>query len=316
MSRTIHLAHTLTEMYVRPFSVMLASLLGTRTSRDPLVLHILDNGVKAETRRAIEEAFAGRQVTFSWVPLQSSALNSAGVRAGQEPVMYETLLLPLTLPESIDRIIFLDADLVFLRPVEDLWETTLDGRPLAAAQDMAIPTVSSRQGVKDLHARGLSADAPYSNAGVMVIDLSVWRSTRVSERAVEYLRANRGRVSTHAQDAYNATVCDWKRLPLAWNVIASLAGRPFFAARGLDRREYEDAVAHPAILHFAGRFKPWLTRTGGRFDESFRLWRDRVPVFHRLSKWDKPADHAAGYYDRALRPLLYRVERFFWERRP
>ena len=316
MSGTIDLACTLNQRYAVPFAAMIASLLGTRRGGRPLRIHVLDNGVTAGTRDLVERSFAGDCVRFEWLAVSRSALDemASGVRRRRSPIFYQTLLLPEALPASVTRVLYLDIDLICLQPIECLWDIDLDGRPLAAVQDMAIPTLSSPQGVREFRALGLPADAPYFNAGVMLIDLALWRSRRIVSRAIEYLRIYPGRASTCAQDAYNATIRDWKPLPLAWNVIASLAGRPFFRPDALDAEQYREALAHPALVHFAGRMKPWMLRTGNRFDALFREWCGRLPAAAGVrGSW---RDAAAGYYDRSLRTTVYSVERFFWDRRP
>ena len=315
MNRTINLACTLNQLYALPFTVMIASVVRTRRTADPIVFHVLDSGLTADMRELVERTFAGDGVSFGWIRVTRAALTTLAdcVQAHASPLFYQTLLLPEVLP--VDRVIYLDVDLLCLRPIDILWQTDLGGAPLGAVQDMAIPTVSSPQGIRNFRNLGLSPDRPYFNAGVMVIDLAEWRARRLITQAIEYLCNAHARESMHAQDALNAIIRDWTCLPLAWNVIAGVAGRPFFQARHLDAAEYRAAVDDPAIVHFAGRFKPWLTRTGSRFDSLFHHWRSFAPS-PPLPDRATIGDRAAGYYDRTLRSALYRLERFLWERRP
>jgi lipopolysaccharide biosynthesis glycosyltransferase len=87
----------------------------------------------------------------------------------------------------------------------------------------------------------------YFNAGVLLIDLPLWRAERVSERALEYLARNPSSPICD-QDALNVA-CDgrWTPLDPRWNfqdhydkVFADM-----------------EAEQLPGIVHFVTTLKPW-----------------------------------------------------------
>ena len=307
------IACTVDQAYAFPFQVLLTSLLGSRRGDEAITFHVIDCGLRPSTRESIERSFAGEGVHFSWL-VTTSKPDGAGVDSRRSRRMYyETLSMPKVLPQRVERVLYLDIDLLFVEPVEMLWRMDLDGCLLGAVQDMAIPTVSSPHGLRHYASLGLTPGAPYFNAGVMLIDLAGWRSEGVVERAEEYLLTGSARRSMAAQDAFNATVTNWKPLSLRWNVTASITGRPFFRAAGLDPVEYRQAVAAPSLLHFSGRVKPWRTRSGSRYASLYRDWSSRVSDPLRGDVLAR--DRWVGFYDRHLRDAFYRVERFVWDRR-
>jgi len=52
------------------------------------------------------------------------------------------LLLPNVLPADVDRVLFLDPDLLILDDISTTWNTELGGSVLAAVSDQVIPTCS------------------------------------------------------------------------------------------------------------------------------------------------------------------------------
>jgi lipopolysaccharide biosynthesis glycosyltransferase len=176
-------------------------------------------------------------------------------------------------PEKVDRVLYLDADIVVVGSIAPLWNTDLGGALMGAVD---IP--GSDQGVRRLAMR---AEEGYFNAGVLVIDLQQWRTTQASETVLDYIRANPERVS-YDQDALNACFRSrTKRLDYKWNVI-----RPFYReplVLPLERAEIEAIRRDALIIHFNGGSKPWSYFCDhprrAEYEKYLRMteWRDYIP---------------------------------------
>jgi len=186
---------------------------------------------------------------------------------------YTRLWIKEFFPENVNRVLYLDADIVVVDNVAPLWSTDLGGALLGAVD---IP--GSDQGVRLL---GLRQEDGYFNAGVLLIDLEQWRKLHAEEIVIEYIRKNPDRI-LYDQDALNACfhACT-KRLDYRWNVI-----RPFYRepiALPLNRSEIEAIRREARIIHFNGGSKPWSYFCDHpRRDEYQRYllmtdWRDYVP---------------------------------------
>jgi lipopolysaccharide biosynthesis glycosyltransferase len=216
------------------------------------------------------------------------------------------LLLGELLPDDVERVLFLDADLLVLDDPTGLLEADLGGRALAAAVDGAIALCSGPRGVRAWREQGIPAFAPYFNAGVMAISLRDWRERAVGARALRHLSTGgtTGGGFLH-QEALNAVAWDdWHELDPRWNVLASHAGRPYSQA---------PPPEHPGIVHFAGRMKPWRGGLAGPYATPYRAALAEVaPLLpapaHRLR------DRALSAYDRRLRDRLFPLERALWRR--
>jgi len=215
------------------------------------------------------------------------------------------LLLPELLPSTLDRVLFLDADLLILDDLARLWEVSTAGRALAAAPDGAIHLCSSPRGVKFCDEWGVAEGSTYFNCGVMLIDLEAWRNREVTRRACNYLNRAGDQADFLHQQALNAVLwSDWQRLDQRWNLLASVAGRAY----GQPASGFSET---PGIVHFAGRFKPWRAPVGGPYYAQYREFLSKAlqgttPVPGTLR------DHILSLYDRYLRDSLYRCERVLW----
>ena len=83
------------------------------------------------------------------------------------------LLIPQLLPAEIEKIIYLDSDIIVDTDINELWKIALDGKIFAA-----VPESSNGIPVKEfvpLCLKGFVKPENYFNSGVMVIDLKIFR---------------------------------------------------------------------------------------------------------------------------------------------
>ena len=105
------------------------------------------------------------------------------------------VFLAKLLPD-LDRVLYLDADVVVVDDLRALYATDLGSNVVAAAPDLY------RQ--YRLAAFGLSGSQPYVNAGVLLIDLARWRRESLTDRLVRFVERSGPQLELHDQDALNA----------------------------------------------------------------------------------------------------------------
>lgn len=192
--------------------------------------------------------------------------------------IYTRLWVAHFFPAEVDRVLYLDADLVVLGSIAPLWNFDLAGALMGAVD---IP--GSQRGVSLL---GMQAEDGYFNSGVLLIDLAQWRATRAQEEVLAYIRES-PKLIDYDQDALNACFHHrTRRLDFRWNVI-----RPFFQeppTLPLERSELAKICREAHIIHFNGGLKPWSYFSDHpRRDEYHKYlhmteWRDFVPADRTL----------------------------------
>jgi lipopolysaccharide biosynthesis glycosyltransferase len=186
---------------------------------------------------------------------------------------YSRLWVADFFPASVERVLYLDCDLIVLRGIGPLYASELDGNLLGA---VSIP------GSTRCELLGIPEHFGYFNSGVMVIDLEQWRRTGAAAELIEYVTANPEKLIDADQDAVNACFFS-RRKPLSyiWNVIT-----PFYFEYhplGIDAATLAEIRQKACIIHFNGASKPWsyMSRHPHQGDYFRYLrqteWRDYVP---------------------------------------
>lgn len=234
-------------------------------SRLPLCIHLLIRGIDQATQDEWRQLFAG-QLTLQFHPCDE-------IRHGDHLHLIshtsestlDRLLLPQLLP-TLDRVIYLDVDLVVLADLEPLWRLALDDRPLAAKPSSsprmewgtqmiyhalaALPEGEAAAWRHRLHQHGSLTFRAF-NAGVLVLNLAQMRRDGASELTRHLVR----HAAMNDQDALNC-----------------YAGTRYLALEaGWNAAPRQDPTAEAKIIHFVGPVKPWHELYISRKDEYERI---------------------------------------------
>lgn len=297
------------EAYAMHMAVMLTSVLENYGGRNELIIYAFDNGLASRTRQVLQDVAEGR---IRWIDPVIERLVDLKTVGHISVSTYLRLLIPKQLPESVGKVIYLDVDLVVENDITELWETDIEGWALGAIQDLTIPYVSDPSGLKLYEERGLDANQPYFNAGVLLINADWWRNRDVSSRVFRYLRQHEDSVRLVDQDGLNFVLAnDWKSLDRRWNVppkvmnYESWNNGPFKEAI---RGEIGALQRNPYIIHYIGGEKPWM------YGEEVP-WQDRYFHYLRESGWfssqwkwkEWRLRKALSYYRRCLSTSSHRI---------
>jgi lipopolysaccharide biosynthesis glycosyltransferase len=288
--------------YACPLAVLLRSVTARLPAGRCVEFHVIDGGLGPELRAKVAAGVDAQRATIQWVPPQRADFVGLPLWGRMSIATYDKLQVPELLPRGISKVLWLDADILALGSVAELWDRELGDHLALAVRDCLVPRVSSPFGVAAHREVGLDPATPYFNAGVMLMNLSAWRNQGVTRRSLEYLQQHAHRVYFWDQEALNAVLAgNWAEVESRWNWSPSLGGR-------------EEA---PTLVHFTGNLKPWRcvsqTPWHSRYYEELdqTAWRDWRPV-DRRSSW------GARYEASALRGRLRPLERLamrLWRRR-
>lgn len=121
------------------------------------------------------------------VPVDASAFADLPVIRHCSHAIYLRLLIP-SLFAGDTRVAYVDADMAVLGDVGEMLATPLDGRPLGAVADPAVPSLDAPGGVCHWQDLGLDGRTPCFHSGILLVDPKVWDELGVAEEVVAYPR--------------------------------------------------------------------------------------------------------------------------------
>ena len=273
MSAGIEVACAARRDYLPHTATMLCSLLA---NSGPADVHLLIGADVREDEIAALEAMVAEQggslLVHRLDPVRAGIAHLRSFEALPTSHWYRVLLPEIV---GLERVLYLDGDLIVLDRLDELFQIEL-GADLVAAVTNPFPDNSSAALLCD----GLGIEpAQYFNSGVMVLDLAGLRRADVSRQVVEFAEANADRLVLPEQDAMNAVLAQ-RRLPLPprWNAMHGVRrhawSRELFGAAPV-----AEAIERPAIVHFegSGRNKPWHAEAAAADRHLYESYRRHTP---------------------------------------
>lgn len=205
---------------------------------------------------------------------------------------YFRCFLTEILPSDIKKVIYIDCDLLVLNSLKPLWDTDISGYALAAVEDM-------NSSFTDKHRRlGLLESYLYFNAGVLLINLDYWRSHDVMNRLMIWMGQYRTRIVAHDQDLLNAVLSkEVTYLSHRWNMQEGMLRRRRHTLPSSEST-IDQEMKQPAIIHFAGKHKPWQEKCINPYKPMWERYTDMSPW-----KGMRPQKHIGFTINRLTFPL-------------
>lgn len=293
MDGAYHVALSGTSNYLVHTGISMCSIMRSNPKK-AFAFHILLNDISAKDKEKMKQLVAD---TLSGVTLYyiddrifSRMLHKDGI-AGY----FYRFLIPLIIgPEGVDRVLYIDGDVMCQGDLAPLMDMDLEGNIAACAEDS--PT-GKAEGLNRLHT------ADYFNSGMMMIDVSAWNREQLSQKsaAMAIERRQSGmRLESHDQDILNILLDRrYKNVSRKYNWTYNMSLRGFFQKQ---KQFIYDPEA--VLIHFTGLVKPWRTWVQDlpavqRYN-SFRMqspWKD-IPLTGPLSRKDM---HQAARHARQMR---------------
>jgi lipopolysaccharide biosynthesis glycosyltransferase len=268
--------------YSMPLAVTASSALENLSERYSLLLYVIDGGIQEHNKQKIIKSLPSGRCDIRFLPkpdviaglakelfqksetqgmVQTKHILSASGAA------YYRLFIPELLPDTVEKAIYLDCDLVVRGDLAQLWETSLEDQHLLAVQELWMPYVSI--GLVNYKELNIPGEAKYFNSGVLVMNLNKWRSDRTTDKALDYLKHNQQYLRCYDQDVLNAVLAEqWGELDHRWNVSPAIYRYPSWRESPVSEETFNSLIHDPYIIHYSTPSKPWSTRHTG-FSDSF-----------------------------------------------
>jgi len=256
------------EDYLYPLAVMLKSLEANLEDDCFVDLYVLFSFFPEQGRHEITNSLNSAKLNLKWIEVNHNKLSELKVDGHVSVATYYRLLIEDIFTE-FDKVIYLDADLVVNRCISKIWNASFRGKHLLAVPHASKKSglVSGERGLPSYKLLGIPENTRTFNAGVLIMNLKLWRRDSISEKVIEYLKKYQAYVLWWDQDGLNAILYNkWLPLPSVWNVMTNhLVTFTTWEDSLLPKQVYLTISRSPAIVHYAGPSKPWLPNYVGPF---------------------------------------------------
>jgi len=252
--------------YLKPLIVMLKSLFTTNRD-DRFHVYIMHSSLSEEDISCIRNLVEYKGHCMTLLKVEEELFQDAPIFSYYSKEIYFRLLAPYLLPKELDRILYLDSDIIINGSIADFYNMDLEGHYLATARE-------SIAFLEWVHKKrlGLPKESGYFNSGVILFNLEFTRKNISLRQIFDCIESNNSKLFYPDQDVLN--ILFHKKVRFIDKQVYNYNSQ-FFWLDKLKSFGQKDMVwlqKSAAIIHFAGRNKPWDSHYRGAFKELYHQY--------------------------------------------
>lgn len=285
-----HIVYASDDKFAEILGVSLVSLYENSRDMTDIVVYVLDSGIEKQNKDrllSVSRSYDRHDITF--IPAKNISeklsMNVAVDRGSLS--QYARLFVSSDLPLELDRVLYLDCDIIINRSIGELWNLDLKGKTIGALMDAFSkyyrPNID------------LEENDVMFNSGVMLIDLEKWRKQNIEEKLMNFIAKKNGRIQQGDQGVLNAvlshdTYCFEPRFnsvtifyDFTYKEMLVYRRPPMIYAEGqrfYTEMQVKEAVENPAIIHFTTSFKSkraWMKGCKHRYVGEWLKYKELSP---------------------------------------
>jgi len=265
---TISIVTVCDNNYIMLLATLLKSIEKNNKSQREIDFYIVNDNITKKNQIKFEKSFNNNLINIKWLAMADLIPKNAIVPTDTSTYplnIYIRLFIPHFVPQEIERVIYLDVDMVVLGDIVDLWDTALSGNIIGAVQDTFG---TAFYGIKNHKNLGISEDSKYFNSGMLLIDTIEWRKNGITEDIIVCLKNNKEFAQYPDQYGLNVVFANkWFELDEKWNTYTY---------------KYDET---PLLIHYIG-YKPIYKDYSGRKEYldlffyylNLTQWRGMTPI--------------------------------------
>lgn len=253
---------TIDRNYLPHFATMLYSLLASDPGRR-FSVYVM-NSTLTEDDLAYARRIIGDRGEINLVRVAEDGLADAPTTDRYPREMYYRIFAAEYLPRELDRVLYLDPDMIINGSLGELYDMPMGTAFFAAASHIGRLLHFFNELRLDM-----GEESPYINSGVMLMDLHRLREEQDIDNVFDYIDSHRGKLLLPDQDIISGLYGD-RIIPLdpyRYNMTERLY---MLHRQSAGHMDLECVRRTAAVIHYCGRNKPWRQNYIGRLDVFYR----------------------------------------------
>ncbi|MCT8137614.1 glycosyltransferase [Anaerobacillus sp. CMMVII] len=233
---TIHVVTVTDDNYAIHLAVMLKSLLKKKKSENPIKIYVMYSNIQRKNKSLLKKVVNKYKAKIRFKKIDTAMYRRLKTFDHVTKENYYLLSISDFFDETIDRVLYLDSDVIVRKDITELWNTDISPFIVGAVEDFSVMETRN----SDLL---MPAEAKYFNAGVLLINLKKWRDLEIKDKISNFINTHSNKIKYGAQDVLNAVLYNqWFELEAKWNYQTD---------------HIPKLKIKPAIIHYTGENKPW-----------------------------------------------------------
>jgi len=255
---------TVDSNYLHPLKVMLKSLF-MNNPKESFSIYLVHSSIPVQQLESLETFVCSEGHAFHSIQIDEDLFSEAPTLLHYTKTMYYRLLAHKVLPQNMERILYLDPDILVINPIRELYELDLEGYLYAAADHRTMPITE----INKIRFNPFDLEC-YYNSGVLLMNLALQREEIDEKEIFEFVRKYHSKLIMPDQDIMNALYS--KRIKGIDEVKYNYDARYYniYKLKSSGEVDMDYVMNHTVFLHFCGKKKPWKKNYSGKFHSLYK----------------------------------------------
>lgn len=212
-------------------------------------IYILSKDVKEDC--ALEKYFK-KEHHFHYLDIQEDILKDAPVTTRYPETIYYRIFAAKILPQELDRILYLDPDIIVNGSLEELYQMPFNENYYVATTNVKAFLTRFNQ-IKNHAAK----DTVYVNTGILLMNLDLLRKNQSIPEVYQYIEKQKAFFILPDQDIISTLYGN--KILLVDKLVYNLSDRAiaFHNAFNKEKIDLDWVKKNAKIIHYYGTNKPW-----------------------------------------------------------
>lgn len=261
--------------YVMPCGVLFYSVCKNNRMHNIVFHAVIDESVTNEDKESLTKTVAqfGQKLEFHLVDSHLfDSFPNLGPGVYVSKATYYRLYLTEILSSHMDKVLYLDCDMVVCKDLGPLWDKKIANCAVGVSADGWESKIQIYNRLQYPYEKG------YFNAGMLLINLKYWRDHQVLNRCLDFIKNHFDRIVSHDQDVLNYVLQDEKEnVGITYNFLENYLYKPEIALYDYYKykKEIDLVKKDPAIIHYVAS-KPWNKNCKNPYKDIFLRYRNET----------------------------------------
>lgn len=240
--------------YIEYYKVLFKSIVYNNTDVEIICYLLYSTGLCAEKLEEFSSYCNHNKITLYPIRINKDCFENAPCEEWSIETYFRLLVID-SLPKKVDRILYLDGDMVVLKNIEEFYKSDFGNTFFIGCEDRSI---SGGKNLEEYHRMGIPEDEVYINAGVLLINLIELRKEIKQSDILDYLYQKMDIIKYADQSVINGMF--YNKFKIADAFLYNCMVNTY--SYTLKKKILKEAF----IIHYAGSGqRPWNVECGRRF---------------------------------------------------
>lgn len=253
---TINIVFSSDNNYAPYMGVAICSIFENKKEGYLIDIYVLDGGISEDNKNKLIILSKKYNFILNLIKIDESIFKNFKVKGHITLASYYRVIIP-ELISNIDKILYLDCDIIVIKDIYELYDTNIDNYYFAAVdEEEYVPGLKNKLGIPE--------NEKYCNSGVMLMNSKKWREDNISRKIIDFSLNKQYLFFYHDQDAINGYLWSkWLNMNFNYNYTSGIMKI---------HKDSKDVL----IVHFT-KAKPWTYLCINPFQYKYFEYLNKTP---------------------------------------